>query len=53
MGGRANPDELENLIGLCRPCHDRAHDEKIDRDRLKQIVLARIASKKRTNHSFF
>lgn len=25
MGGRPDADTIDNLIGLCRPCHDLCH----------------------------
>ena len=30
-------DIIENLIGLCRECHNEAHNEKITKDQLIQI----------------
>lgn len=29
MGGSKNQDYIENLMGLCRECHERAHAELI------------------------
>ena len=29
-------DSIENLIALCRQCHDEAHAEKISKQELKQ-----------------
>ena len=30
MGGDPSKDVLENLIALCRSCHDKAHAGKLD-----------------------
>lgn len=30
-------DSIENLIGLCRICHDKAHNGTYDKDYLKEI----------------
>jgi len=30
-------DDISNLIGLCRICHDKAHDGTYDKDYLKEI----------------
>ena len=35
MGGSKTKDYIENLIALCRKCHDRAHDETIHKDVLQ------------------
>ncbi len=32
-------DEFGNLIALCRRCHTHAHDEKISKDKLKEVHL--------------
>ena len=41
INGRGNgKDVIQNLIGLCRSCHDRAHglkEPKIDKELLIQI----------------
>ena len=34
MGGSEEKDYIENLIGLCRVCHDDAHDELISKEAL-------------------
>jgi 5-methylcytosine-specific restriction endonuclease McrA len=42
-------DVIENLIGLCRRCHDRAHriaEPPIERDELKEIHARSIAIRK-------
>lgn len=33
-------DAIENLIGLCRECHDKAHNETFSKDYLKEIHQA-------------
>lgn len=45
MGGSKTKDNIENLIGLCRACHNLAHDEKITKDELQRIHLINIDSK--------
>jgi len=37
MGGNPNADCIENLIGLCRPCHDKAHAGVITEDELYEL----------------
>jgi HNH endonuclease len=34
QGGK---DNIENLIGLCRECHDKAHDGTLKQDDLQRI----------------
>lgn len=46
MGGRAGADELDNLIALCRKCHDRAHRGEIARAALVIIAKQRIRNLK-------
>lgn len=43
MGGSKNLDYIENLIALCRHCHDEAHGENCIEftNHLKQIILKR------------
>ena len=36
LGGK---DEIENLMGLCMPHHDKAHTGKLKRDYLKRLHL--------------
>lgn len=43
IGGRAGADELSNLIGLCRRCHNMAHESLIAAERLLAIAQRRIA----------
>lgn len=35
-------DKIENLIGLCRECHNKAHDGTYDKQYLKDTHLAFI-----------
>lgn len=42
MGGSDKKDYIENLIGLCRDCHDAAHDEKITKEALIKKHLFKI-----------
>jgi len=37
MGGNPRADCIENLIGLCRPCHDKAHTGEIAEDELYEL----------------
>jgi len=46
MGGRAGADEPDNLIALCRKCHDRAHRGEIARAALIIIAKQRIRNLK-------
>ena len=41
MGGSKMKDYYDNLIGLCRDCHEKAHANKITKQQLKQIVNER------------
>ena len=40
IGGNPSKDTIENLIALCRCCHEKAHAGKITKDELKQILGA-------------
>jgi len=33
-------DAIENIIGLCRECHDKAHNEDLSKEYLKEIHQA-------------
>ena len=35
-------DNIRNLIALCRDCHNLAHDNKITKETLQEIVNKRI-----------
>lgn len=38
MGGSKLRDYIENLIGLCRACHDEAHSNPAFNEKLKAIA---------------
>lgn len=38
MGGSEEKDFIENLIALCRECHQAVHAEKISKEFLKNII---------------
>jgi 5-methylcytosine-specific restriction endonuclease McrA len=38
MGGNPEADCIENLIGLCRACHDKAHAGEITEDELYETI---------------
>lgn len=42
IGGNRELDCVGNLIGLCRPCHERAHRDKAFNEQLKQRVKERL-----------
>jgi len=42
---RGGLDILENLMGLCRECHNLAHDEKFTERQLREIHLEKIKNK--------
>lgn len=35
-------DKIENLIALCRPCHEDAHANKLTKEHLQQIHLKNL-----------
>ena len=37
MGGNPKADCIENLIGLCRSCHDKAHAGEITQEELLEL----------------
>lgn len=41
MGGSKTKDNIENLIALCRDCHNDAHDNIISKWELKEIINQR------------
>jgi len=45
MGGSKMKDYYDNLIGLCRDCHNAAHDNKITKEQLKKITHGRTNKK--------
>lgn len=42
MGGSKEAEKVENYIASCRNCHDDAHDEKISKERLYGLQLAKM-----------
>jgi len=42
MGGSKTKDYIENLIALCRQCHDKAHNETFTKQHLTNIHLKNI-----------
>lgn len=45
MGGRKSKDVIENLMGLCRRCHDDFGDIKDFKPYLKRIHLLRLENR--------
>jgi hypothetical protein len=39
MGGSKTKDYIENLIGVCRLCHNKAHDNKLTKEFLTEVHL--------------
>lgn len=35
-------DEVSNLVGLCRPCHQKAHNKTIKAEELLEIAEANL-----------
>lgn len=46
MGGSKEKDYIENLMALCRRCHNAAHDEEISMEKLQEIHLNHIKNHK-------
>jgi 5-methylcytosine-specific restriction endonuclease McrA len=40
MGGKAGKDRIDNLIALCRKCHEDAHKSKLNKEDLRAIINA-------------
>ncbi len=40
MGGRSDMDRTDNLIALCRKCHEDAHRSKLEPEYLKRLIYA-------------
>ena len=38
MGGRKSADRYDNLIPLCRSCHEKAHANIISKEELKKLL---------------
>jgi len=41
MGG-TNQDRIENLIALCRDCHNKAHSNELTKEELSLIVKQKL-----------
>jgi 5-methylcytosine-specific restriction endonuclease McrA len=48
MGGRKGANHPDNLIALCRTCHDKAHRHELSKEKL-QAVHAKKQAKKHDN----
>lgn len=48
MGGSKTKDVIENLIALCRSCHEMAEAGIIDKAELKQVVAERTDGQETT-----
>ena len=35
MGGNKDADRIENLVALCRACHEKAHNGEISKEELQ------------------
>ena len=44
MGGSKKLNDVENLIALCRSCHDDAHAEKLTKQYLRSIHFSKLRS---------
>ena len=42
MGGSSSKDYIENLIPLCRKCHENAHANILTKDYLKNLVNLKL-----------
>jgi 5-methylcytosine-specific restriction endonuclease McrA len=38
MGGRAGKDVIDNLIALCRLCHEKAHSSVLTKEYLRSLL---------------
>jgi len=38
---KAEQDHVNNLVALCRNCHNLAHDNKISKETLQEIIIKR------------
>ncbi len=41
MGGNKTRDNIENLIGVCRKCHERCHGDARYNNKAKELVRLR------------
>lgn len=39
MGGSKTKDHIENLLGVCRPCHDLLHSEPSENEIAKLLAV--------------
>ena len=42
MGGRKNSDVIENLIAVCRTCHNKCHDHPEFNEEAREIHLKNL-----------
>jgi 5-methylcytosine-specific restriction endonuclease McrA len=42
MGGSKQKDAIDNLIPLCRKCHEKAHANILKKEYLKELVKAKL-----------
>lgn len=42
MGGRKNSDVIENLIAVCRECHNKCHDHPEFNEEAREIHLKNL-----------
>jgi predicted HNH restriction endonuclease len=42
MGGSKTKDVIDNLIPLCRSCHEAAHANQLTKDYLKNLVSLKL-----------
>ena len=47
IGGSKNKDYIENLMGLCRDCHDKCEQDKMDN------IIARIKHLENVCHQIY
>ena len=45
IGGDPSKDVIENLIALCRECHDKAEASDISKEYLRELAEERICGK--------
>ena len=42
MGGSKTKDYIENLVAVCRECHNKCHDSKDFNDNIEDLHLSNI-----------
>ena len=47
MGGSKDKDIIENLMGLCRSCHERYGDKKEEKAMLRVVHLVKMGNRKK------